>query len=148
MRTLTESEEQLIGECMRLAGVRDLEELRDFCKKNTDGVELRLNIEDERIRNVMPVPEGRNREVFVRVVNIFLAHSRETGNYPKMTQSMSRKMLSYKVAEASGVSFRTAKGRIDQLVAVGWLKNNYGNITNPVQHWYECRTEGLAHPGI
>jgi hypothetical protein len=149
MRTITENEDQQLAECLRHAGVLDLDGLVEFCKANAPApTTISLEISDLRIREYMPLPGGKDRESLVHIINVFIDHSKETGNYPRMTEVMSKKTLSFKLASLTGLSKQTATGRIDQLIALGWCKNHYGGISNPVAYYHRCQTEGVSHPGV
>jgi len=147
MRTLNEKEEQDLNEALEMSGTTTISALRDYVQESAKPPDLKFD-HPNLIEGGMPAPAGKLRTPFVFIVNLFIKKSIERGGLDDMIRFISKKILAFNLAPYMNVSPRTAESRIDQLVALGWFKSQFGNISNPIETWSSAKESGAPHPGI
>ena len=147
-RTLSESEEVQFNACLEEAGCKDLgsllEFVRDAQEEGCDAV-----FKDPNLTSIdFPRPNGKLGSVFVHVVNEFEKHSRAYNTYPKYPNQLGETHLARNVGAVLGVTTTTARKKIRQLAATGWLVSRHKSIQNPVATYEMAFKERAPHPSF
>ncbi len=147
-KQLSESEEVQLNACLEEAGCKDLGALLEFVRDSQQG-DFEATFNDPNLTSMeFPRPDGKQGAAFVHVVNEFEKHSRRYGTYPKYPNQMGENHLAMNIGAVMGVTTSTARKKIRQLAATGWLVSKHKSVQNPVATYEMAFKERTPHPSF
>lgn len=145
-RQLSDAEEEDLQACLDESGCKNISAMLEFIRDNqTDSLEV--DFIDPKLTD-LPKPRGKMAPIFVSIVNQFIRYAHEHKTYPDLPGALGETKIAMELGIALGVTTKTARMKVRQLIGSGWLCGKYRNIENPVITYNRAAENYTPHPAF